>query len=193
MDGIALLAEGLDHGNALGRYKEFIRLLEQAFASKAGPGLTQFLVPFLTDSECPHGFAKREIHTWVDARPKAAHADHRPTFLLEGDVRPWINRMEEAAYDVLLNKAEWRAPSSDRRDVWRPVTGSMDGSSGIFVSLGAAASLSMQVLDGFRSYPLLLAGPLESALRAGVWVYGSDTGGVLRGIGEAGGKPAEVL
>jgi hypothetical protein len=161
-DGVALLAEGLSHSNALGRYHEFLRLFERAFGRKTG-GLVASLVPFLSTEESPMGFTKREIHSWIEARPKAAHADRRPEFFLEADVRPWVNRMEEAAYDVLLNKASWREPSTARRDLWRPTAGSLDPTTDIFITSGTQAYLSYQVFDGFHAYPLVLAGPLTTS------------------------------
>lgn len=168
--GIALLAEALDQGNALGRYQEFVRLFERAFSRKAG-----VLDSRSSSSHCSPTHNALTVHRAGDPRVggSAAHADHRPTFLLEGDVRPWINRIEEAALDVLLDKADWRAPSGSAQPV-APRYGVDGFESGMFVSQNAAASVSVQVLDGFRSYPLLLAGPLESAIRTGVWVHGSD-------------------
>jgi hypothetical protein len=181
LDGVALLAEALSHGNALGRYHELIRLFERAFARKAG-SLGPHLVPFLMDKASPHGFTKKEIHRWVEARPKASHADHRPEFLLEADVRPWMQRMVEAGYDVLLNKADWHGPATGRRDLWRPPAGSLDAESGLFMTQGHETTLLMQFLDGFGAYPLLLAGPIDSLLPDGLWLEGGKDGGELRMI-----------
>lgn len=179
IDGVALLAEGLNSPGALGRYHEFVRLFERAFGRKAG-ALASFLSSFLTDDACPHGFTKSEVHAWIEARPKVAHADRRPEFLLEADVRPWIRRMEEAAYEVLLNKAAWQADSTDRRELWRSTAGSLDRDSGVFVSHSRTATLSVQILDGFKAYPLMLAGSMEHTLPRGVWLQGDVHGGVLR-------------
>lgn len=179
LDGVALLTEALNHRNALGRYHELVRLFERAF--HLGPyGLFASLVPFLTDSAAPHGFTEQEIHVWINARPEATHADRRPTYVLEADVRPWIARMLEAAFDVLLNKADWRQPTTTRRNRWRPAAGSSDPNAGMFLTQGREASLEFQILDGFKAYPLMLAGPVESILPAGVWLDGDADGGKLK-------------
>lgn len=185
LDGVALLAEALSHRNALGRYHELIRLFERAFARKAG-ALGPFLVPFLMDDASPHGFTKKEIHRWVEARPKASHADHRPEFLLEADLRPWVQRMIEAGYEILLNKAVWQAPATGRRNLWRPTAGSLNAKSDLFVTESHDAMLHFQFLDGFGSYPLLLAGPIDALLPDGVWLEGGEDGGELRRIEAAG-------
>lgn len=176
MEGVALLAEALNTESVLGRYLEFLRMFESAFSRKVG-SLGRYLAPFLTDASCPHGFTKREVLVWIEARPRAAHADRRPEILLEADVRPWIHRIEEAAYDVLLNKAEWRCPSPIRRDLWRPRAGSLDQNSGVFITKGREAVLSTQALDGFRAYPLMLARPVDRLLPRGVWLHGDVDGG----------------
>jgi hypothetical protein len=178
LDGLALLGEALSSPNALGRYLEIVRLLERAFGSKAG-GLVQYLVPFLTDPSCVHAFTKKEVHTWIEVRPKVMHADSRLEFLLEADVRPWIGRMLEAAYDVLLNKRDWRSPTSERRNLWEPVAGS-SAENATFLTQGKAASVTVQLLDGFGAYPLVLAGPFESLLPPGVWLMGDADGGALQ-------------
>ena len=181
LDGVALLTETLRQDNALGKYRDLIRLFERAFAVGVG-SLTQHLVPFLTDPACPHGFTKREVHRWVDARAKASHADRRPDFLLEADARPWVERMTEAGYDVLLNKAEWQMPTAARRDLWKPTSGSLNAEAGLFMTKGHGGTIRYQFLDGFEAYPLMLAGPVDALLPDGVWLEGGEDGGELRRI-----------
>jgi hypothetical protein len=110
LEGVALLAEALNSRSPLGRYSQLVRLFESAF--HLGPkDLTEPLTNFLASSE--HWFKPREIKQWTDARAFVIHADRRPTFYLDSDVRPFESRMLEAGYDLLLNKTKWRSKSSD--------------------------------------------------------------------------------
>jgi hypothetical protein len=88
--------------------------------------------------------------------------------------------MLEAAYDVLLNKRDWRSPTSERRNLWEPVAGSSEPENATFLTQGKAAWVTLQLLDGFDAYPLVLAGPFESLLPPGVWLKGDADGGVLQ-------------
>ena len=118
-DGVALLAEAYAQGHGLGRYRDLIRLFERAFAlpaSKVGPALTAFL-------DARYGYTEHEVAVWLTIRDPATHADMRDNFALEPDVFPILERMEQAARDVLLNKAEWRSPTLDRHYGWSPRRG----------------------------------------------------------------------
>lgn len=120
LDGVALLAEALNSSTALGRYMQLIRLLERAF--KLGPGsITRPLAEFLKPS--PFNISLAEVETWTAARALSAHADRREEFYLDADVRPIVGRMQNAGYEVLLNKKDWRDPSSERREAWWPTAG----------------------------------------------------------------------
>ena len=67
------------------------------------------------------------------ASSSATHADVRRRFVLESDVRPVTSRMEQAAFDVLLNKRAWREPSLERRGAWVPVAGTRNPSGATYV------------------------------------------------------------
>jgi hypothetical protein len=75
--------------------------------------------------------------------------------------------MQEAAYDVLFNKAHWRSPSTERRDCLRPLAGTTDLNNGLFVTQGAKSTIIGAIEDGF-GYPLDLSASLTS-LPAGWW------------------------
>lgn len=79
-----------------------------------------------------------------------------------------IRRIEQAAYDVLFNKAKWRYPSAERRNVWSPPAGTALNSHDFFVVEGSEASLQFQMLDDFGSYPLDLSAGIEM-LPEGWW------------------------
>jgi hypothetical protein len=112
VDGVQLLAEAFSQTHATGRFHELIRFFERAFALRSG-ALTNPLARFL--SGAVHPFTAREVQRWCETRGPATHADRRPVFLTEGDVRPLIDRMEFAAYDTLLHKEKWRDASHARR------------------------------------------------------------------------------
>lgn len=176
-DGVALLAEALSHTHATGELHELIRVFERAFRS--GPGaLIEPLARFLEGS--PFGYSQAEVARWIDLRHPATHADRRDDFVLEGDVRPVISRMEQAAYDVLFNKAHWRNPDAERRDVWRATVGTSDDQGGIFLTAGAPASLQFSVVDEFGRYPLNLHAVLGPHLPAAWWWKSARSGSADR-------------
>ncbi len=183
LDGLALLADALGSRSAFAQYFDFIRLFERAFARKAS-ALPELLVPFLVGQKVTaYAFTRREVHAWVKTRKRAAHADKYPDFLVEADFRPLIPRMEDAAYDVLLNKSEWRSTSTARRRLWRPIAGTLPD--GIFVTQGKQATVRATLLDSHGAYPMLLAGPTEQLLPRGVWIYPDGRRKVLRWNGAA--------
>ena len=155
-DGVALLAEALSHSHPTGKFHEFLRLFERGF-SKTSSGLVKPLSKFLSGNN--QGYSKEEILNWVvTLRHPTTHADIRDFFILEAGIRPVINRMEQAAYDVLFNKKEWRNSSPIRREVWSPVSGTSSDKMDVFIMKGKTQSLKFQSLDSFSSYPLDLSG-----------------------------------
>jgi hypothetical protein len=178
LDGVSLLGEALNQRTGLGEYLQLMRLFERAF--RLGPfALARPLASFLETGQHRHSGA--EVAQWADARGAAAHADRRDMFLLTSDVRPFISRMREAAYDVLLNKAAWRSPAPDRRSQWRAGSGSSDPIGGIFVTQGKEANLRLQIFDGFAAYPLVLTGAFDDVLPEAAWLTtDEDSQAVLR-------------
>lgn len=169
-DGVALLVEALSHDHAMGRFHEFIRLFERAFA-RSGKTLTSPLNEFLSSR---FGYTTAELSRWFEElRDPATHADARTEFLLEADVRPVIDRMEQAAFDVLLNKALWRDPSTDRRDVWAPTAGSTNPRGGAFIVQGTTPVTYGAILDEYGAFPMDLSGVI--AQRPGSWWPQTDT------------------
>lgn len=170
-DGVALLAEALAHHHPTGRFHELLKVFERAF-SLSSKNLVHPLAKFLETSG--HEYTEAEVTNWVvDLRHPATHADKKDLFLLEADVRPVIPRMEQAAYDVLFNKTEWRSPSTDRRKVWSPSAGLVSESGSVYMSRSDKTPLRAQLLDAFRSYPVDLdAGLVE--LPEGWWAKPAD-------------------
>ncbi|KKM60224.1 hypothetical protein LCGC14_1544030 [marine sediment metagenome] len=155
LGGIALLAEALSHSHPTGRFHEILRLFERAFhctSSRLIKPLTEFLL-----NAKNQGYSKPEIENWVvTLRHPATHADRKDYFVLEAGIRPVVHRMEQAAYDVLFNKKDWRIPTSARREIWKPISGTSSDKLDLFIIKGKGTSFNFQLLDGFSSYPLPL-------------------------------------
>lgn len=156
LDGIILLAEGLSQEHPTGRLHEFVRLFELAFALSS-TNLVEALAKFLSASDL--GYTEDEVRLWIkELRDPATHADgkYHADFALQSDVRPAISRMEQAAYDVLLNKVDWHNPSTQRKEVWRPFAGTLGMNADVFIVKGKDVKIQFQLLDGFCAYPLNL-------------------------------------
>jgi hypothetical protein len=165
LDGAALMVEAMGSNHATGRFHEFIRLFERAFKlppKKLTPEAVAFLDPRF-------GYTEPEVRHWFEElRDPATHADERNDIVFEADVQPVMERMEQAAVDLLLNKKTWRDPSTERREVWRPKSGSK-GPNELFYPQGKAeGGVQGQPLDEFGTFPLDLTARLQSA-PAGWW------------------------
>lgn len=160
LDGVALVAESLGHAHPTGQLHELIRFFERAFALAAGRVCRNELPTFLAAND--KGYTKSEIGHWLHLRDTTSHADRRPSFALQADTRPVVNRVEQAAYDVLFNKQTWRDPSVDRRNVLAPFCGSSDKDGGMFLTQGRPAKLNMQIVDGYHAYPCNLNAGIDN-------------------------------
>ena len=158
-DGVALLTEALAHDHPTGQLHEFMRLFELAFRRRTGE-LPEPLAELLDPR---FGYSATELRHWVDGvRHPATHADQRTSFALEPDVRPYIDRIEQAAFDVLFNKAVWRDPSTSRRAVWRPVGGTVDADHTLVLRQHSTPTTQSRLLDRWGEYPLDLGGIIRS-------------------------------
>jgi hypothetical protein len=176
-DGAALMAEALAIEHATGRFREFIRLFERAFAlppSKFEKKLTQFL------EGADLGYDRAEVRRWVAFRNPATHADDlaRPFLVFESHVRPVIARMQQAAFDVLYNKKVWRDPSRERRNVWTPTSASLSDSGNRFRATQNPSSDVMQIrlFDPFHAFAMDIGPPL----RLGPELWSKWSGGRYR-------------
>jgi hypothetical protein len=153
LDGLAILAEALGHDHETGRFREFIRLFERAF-SLGGHRLTLPLAQFLAGAKL--GYSEDEVRNWAEIRDRVTHADRNRSLLFEADVA-WVSRrMMQAAYDILLNKVEWRNAIASRRNLWQPIQGTTSADADIFLTQGAEAKISFQLFDQFRRFPSFL-------------------------------------
>lgn len=87
-----------------------MRVFKRAF--RLGPfDLIDPLAEFLAPGHV--GYTHEEVRRWIELRQPATHADRRPYFVLERDVQPVVERMIQAAYDVLFNKKIWQDKSRE--------------------------------------------------------------------------------
>lgn len=149
-DGVQLMAEAVSQPHSSGRYHEFIRLFERAFRSSSKQ-LVPLLVNFLETSQ--FGYTPLEIEKWIlTVRHNLTHADEKELFLTEADVRPFINRVEQAANDVLFNKVNWRSSDSARRATWVPLIGTESSNGDVFTNIGIETKLKFTLYDHFNIY-----------------------------------------
>jgi hypothetical protein len=89
--------------------------------------------------------------------------------------------MEQAAYDVVLNKATWRDGSPRRRNRWRPTTGTMDAAGDVWIEQGSGhgEAIEATLLDAFGVYPMNFAAGLQQ-MPEGVWWRGATESGKSR-------------
>lgn len=176
LDGVALLAEALSHDHPTGKFHEFMRFFECAFArspSQFKKKLSQFL------KEGPFGYNREEIKRWIELRNPATHADKTETsFVLESDTRPVVARMEQAAYDVLFNKVKWHDPSRERREVWTPAVATTSDIANFYMTTGKELDMQIRLLDDFSAYSRAL---MSIGLRDGWWAKTSNEEQVTSG------------
>jgi hypothetical protein len=166
-DGVFLLSEVLNTESPLGRFIQLWRFFERAFNrghAEAHGKLVSFLV-----GKTRHGFDEEEVGSWLEDRNPAIHARRAEGLVLDTDVQPHVGRMLEAAYDVLLNKAEWRSPSVSRRDLWTPIAGT-SGRRGVFLTQNQGGHTNARLFDFLGAYPAYLRGSNQAYLPNAAWV-----------------------
>lgn len=157
LDGVAILAEALSSGGEAGKYRELIRFLELAFAlpfydQRMRSNLTKFL------QMMPMGYTQEEIDEWRKLRHPSTHADLLKSkwIALTRDVRHAVMRMQQACFDVLFNKTNWKNNSTDRRSIWHPNAFTSSRSGHLVVRKGSNLNFVFRVLDSFGVHPMLL-------------------------------------
>jgi hypothetical protein len=159
-DGVTLLAESFAHENELGRYREFMRFFELAFAlpvTQVGKKLSQFL------TGAGLGYSRAEVESWLELRHGATHGDGKRAkrLVIEADVRPLIQRIKQAAFDVLFNKLDWGKASRSRRDLWRPTASTHAPTGKLCILQGSTVGFEFHLLDAFGVYPFDLSACLD--------------------------------
>jgi hypothetical protein len=151
--GVMLMAEAYSHTTMSGRYRDFVRFFEDAFHVKfyiprMVKALTATLMPDMR-------YSTDEIQRWAKLRHPFTHADGTPTrdLATEVDARGVAFRMEQAAMDILMNKAQWNNASTHRRSTWQPTAISTSSDGDQVIKAGSEASVGMLILDEFGVYP----------------------------------------
>jgi len=164
IDGIAILAEAYSHNRDSGKYREYVRLFEAAFAlpfTNLEKILADFLLPAM-------GYKRQEIKHWVGFRHPITHADGRKTerLVFDVDVRRITQRMEQAAVDVLFNKLDWHHNTITRRQIYIPpaFTSAREGDG--IIRQGSTPVIKFQIFDEFGAFPMdlnaVITNPPES-------------------------------
>jgi len=161
VDGVAILAEALASRHAGNKYREFIRLFELAFKLSSST-IEKKLSQFLDESNL--GYSRDEVSTWLNFRHGSMHADGKKStqLVLEADVIKFIPRMEQAAYDVLFNKAEWGVASKERVSNYKVPVATTNSKADLLITRGKPVHLSIQAFDEFQVYPLDLGAEINS-------------------------------
>lgn len=168
-DGVSLLAEAFAQDHAVGRLRELFRVFERAFALPPG----QLVTPLSVFLDPRYGYTTAEVNRWFVLRGPATHADRRPDFVLESDVRPILRRMEQAALDTLLNKKTWRTRSVDRRSLWEPTGWTKSARGNQVFKLGSTGRIGVQMLDQFGTFPTDLRRVVAGRLPPDWWAPAS--------------------
>ena len=170
---VALMAEVLEQRHETARLRIFFLLFEQAFASSPGR-LVKPLAEFLAKRP-GLDYTKAEVKSWITHyRGRAMHADRRPP-LSEADVRPIIDRVLLAGYEVLINKMTWGTADVGRRDAWTPISGPLDRDGRWFLLQHSAPTVVGQIFDVFNAYIVSVKRGPVLALDAACWPRQSPT------------------
>ena len=146
-DGIALMSEAMSHDHLGGKLHEYFRLFERAFklgADKIVKPMTHYF------ENLRYEYSVNEVESWMKVRHSIAHGKANKINIIESHVAPIFGRVEQAAFDVLMNKKHWFDPSVDRRKLWHPDTGT--DSSGMFVTRNSKTKTVLNVLDEFEVF-----------------------------------------
>jgi hypothetical protein len=179
-DGAALIAEALSSTTPSGRFRDLLRVMERAFG--LGPfSLVEPVSEFLTYFDVLE-YSEAEVSEWLTVlRHLITHADRRDEFALSRDLLPVLNRVQTAAYDILLNKATWRDAGIDRRRTWHPPCGVLADNTTVVIVQGSEFVSEMTILDAFGSYPVdLSAPPAASPSDPSIWLDPSQSGSLHR-------------
>ena len=103
LDGVSFLASANSQIEHIGKFRDCMRFFENAFSATTNT-LAQLLFEFLSSND-QFDYSLEEITEWmVDTRHGATHADQRSTFIFSSDLGGDIDRILQAAYDVMFNK-----------------------------------------------------------------------------------------
>ncbi len=151
IDGVQILAEANSTNHLSGKFHEYIRFFERAF-KRENSGLTEPLSKFLSSNK-NLGYSKKEIEKWINDRNRSVHANDKSGYLIERDVIKFIDRIEQASYDILFNKLEWGNKSIRRRNLFKFREGTDSDMNNLFIPPSTTSNIMMSFLDETKSYP----------------------------------------
>ena len=146
-EGLRLLASALSEESPGGRAREFYRLIEAAF----GDGIGALKIPlheFLKTSPYAMKFTKKEIDRWVAMRGATMHGDRHVA--PDTAIAPYLDRLEWAAYDLVLHKENWGMKDPARRPGLAILSG--PGADGSVVTFYPSATIPVEFMDPFGVY-----------------------------------------
>lgn len=149
-EGAALLAEAYSHNRLSGKFRDLVRFFEAAYGlpfMQLHKKLYQTLPPVM-------GYDRGEVKSWQALRHPFSHADGRVTLELamEHDAWPIVQRMEQAAWFILFNKAAWRSASTARRNGVMPIAITTSPDRGGIIRQHSAPTLELISLDPFGAF-----------------------------------------
>jgi hypothetical protein len=156
ISGVALMSLALSNSNGLGKYIALCRLFEDAFAFPA-KHLGKKIHQLISTSPIDLRYARREVEEWLSFRDGAAHADlaKAAVHVVESDVLKFIPRMQQAAFDVLLNKETWHNKSSNRRNLCYPSFAFVnDKPFELVCTVGRPIDHTQHMVDPFCEWPI---------------------------------------
>lgn len=151
-EGVQILAEAISQTNTTGKFREYTRVFERAFRL-SGKQLAEPLEKFLNKR---FNYSRQEIDSWIKVRDNLTHADERSSKKLafEKDTLIIEGRVKQAAYDVLLNKKNWRKKDTIRSENYLPYAGTTSNSGDMYIVRGTGLQMKVQMFDNFGSYPM---------------------------------------
>lgn len=163
--GAKLLAQGLSTSHSIGRFLSFCQLFENGFAAQLEQ-LGSKLALFLEGANL--GYSPDEVMAWLKIRGSAAHGDLKRAKMIanEDQVSQLIRRMQQAAYDVLMNKRAWHTADVSRRDAWFPNTAVGSEPNKLVLVAGVPTNVSLQLLDPFTKWPIANDCKIEPSVTA---------------------------
>lgn len=115
-EGLSFVAAANSLTDNVAKLHEFVRLFERAFSVPSNE-LVKLLFIFLSQNKL-FDYTEDEIKSWIiEKRDAATHADRRNSFVFSIDLIGDIDRINQAAYDVLFNKTVWHDKSTTRRNL----------------------------------------------------------------------------
>jgi hypothetical protein len=146
-EGLRLLASALSEESPGGRARELYRSIEAAFGDAIG-ALKIPLHEFLKTTPYAMKFTKKETDHWVAMRGATMHGDR--SIASNAAIAPYLDRLQWAAYDLVLHKENWGMKDPARRPGLPILSGPRaDGSVVIFYP---SATIPVEFMDPFGVY-----------------------------------------